>query len=330
MKICVLIAAAFPILLMAPDLSLAESTRIKLTAGQSKVLEVDNPKKVLVGNKQVADVGLVSSTEVLINAKSRGETSLVIWTPDGQQQAYQLVVSAGGKQKTMIEMDVQVLELTDADNWDLGLDYARLALPNPLVPAGLPNQANQLAEQATPPLLTFGVFNRGPIDAVINALVSHNHGKVLAKPRLLTVSGASATFLAGGEVPVVNQDALGKTNVEYKNYGVTLDIQPRADDSGNIDAVIRVEVSNLDSANSVKVGNGLLPALKTRWVKTSLFVKENGTLVIAGLIQEEEGKVTSGLPLISEIPVLGELFKSTKIVTKRSELVVFVTPKILG
>jgi pilus assembly protein CpaC len=233
-------------------------------------------------------------------------------------------------EKTMIEMDVQVLELTDADDWDLGLDYARLALPNPSVPAGLPNQANQLAEALAPPLLSFGTFSRGPIDAVINALVSHHHGKILAKPRLLTVSGASATFLAGGEVPVVNQDALGKTNVEYKNYGVTLDIQPTADDGGNVNAIIRVEVSNLDSGNSVKVGNGILPALKTRWVKTSLFVKENGTLVIAGLIQEEESKVTTGVPLISEIPLLGELFKSTRIANKRSELVVFVTPKVLG
>jgi pilus assembly protein CpaC len=129
---------------------------------------------------------------------------------------------------------------------------------------------------------------------------------------------------------VVNQDSLGKTNVEYKNYGVTLDILPTAEDNGVVNASIRVEVSNLDAANFVKVASGLLPALKTRWVKTSLAVKEGATIVIAGLMQEEESKVTVGLPLLSDIPWLGELFKSTHRDASKSELVVFVTPKVLG
>jgi pilus assembly protein CpaC len=304
--------------------------RVKLSVGQSKVLSVHEPKKVVVGNKAVADVGMVSSDEVLVNARASGETSLIVWTKDGGQQAFQIEVIAGGLEKTMIEVDVQVLELSDSDDWDLGLDYSRLASPNPNVPAGLPNQLNQASESAPPPLLNFGTFTRGPIDLVVKALVSRNKGKILAKPKLLTTSGATASFLAGGEIPVVNQDAVGKTNVDYKNYGVSLDIQPRADEAGNIDASIRVELSNLDAGNSVKVGTGILPALKTRWVKTSLSVKEGGTIIIAGLIQEEDSHLTNGLPILSDIPLLGELFKSHRIQSKRSELVVFVTPSLVG
>jgi pilus assembly protein CpaC len=146
----------------------------------------------------------------------------------------------------------------------------------------------------------------------------------------MTVSGSSAKFMSGGQVPVSQQDDKGRASTQYKDYGVSLDITPKADEEGNVNATIRVEMSDIDPANSITVGGGVLPAIKTRWVETTIFVKKDGTLVIAGLLQETNGKVTRGIPLLSDIPLLGELFKHTDITRRSSELVVFVTPKVLG
>lgn len=309
----------------------AAPERIKLYVGESKVLEVEGPKKMALGNKDVADVSLLSANEVLLNAKAPGQTSLIIWGRDGELPPYEVEVLASDLKKTMVEVDVEVLELMNNDDWDLGIDYATLAAGNTSPQPGQVASPMQATEQSNPPLLAFGTFSRGPISLLVDAMVQKNKAKLLAKPRLLTVSGGSASFLSGGEIPVVNQDSQGRTNTEYKNYGCNLDILPVADNEGNINTTLRAEVSTLDSANAVKIANGgLIPALKTRWVKTTIYVKKNGTIVIAGLIQEEDGKVTRGLPLISDIPLLGELFKTTQIDNKRTELVMFVTPKVVN
>ncbi len=231
--------------------------------------------------------------------------------------------------REMIEIDVQVLELTDASGWDFGIDWPALVSGQPAA-AGLASSPLQALEQASPPLLSFGTFSRGPINLVLQALVQKNKAKLLAKPKLLTISGGSAKFLSGGQIPVVHQDSQGRTNTEYKDYGVALSISPRSDGEGNIHATLRAEVSNVDMANAVQVGSGLFPALKSRWVETTIFVKKDGTIVIAGMISQEKSRVTRGVPLLSSIPLLGELFKVNRIVDSSSELVIFVTPRVVG
>jgi len=303
--------------------------RLHLFSGESKILEVDSPKKVVLGDKNIADVSLLSKTEVLVNAKAMGQTSLMVWSGDGEVLTWEIEVQAQALRKSMIQVDVQVLELGDSSDWDLGIDWGHLSAGPDSVADGAAKSPRQFLE-SNPGVLAFGTFSRGPIDAIIDLMVEKNHARLLAKPKLLTVSGGSASFLSGGEVPVVNQDSQGRTNTEYKNYGVNLDVAPTADESGNVNATLRAEVSTLDSVNAVRIGNGIIPALRTRWVKTTICVKKDGTIVIAGLIQEEEGKVTRGVPLLSDIPLLGELFKSTHIVNKRGELVIFVTPRVLG
>jgi pilus assembly protein CpaC len=253
----------------------------------------------------------------------------MIWTGDGETLSWEIEVQSQTMRKTMIEVDVEVLELANSDDWDLGIDWSHLASGPAGLASGVAASPRELLEQ-NPGLLAFGTFSRGPIDVIVNMLVEKNKARLLAKPKLMTVSGGTASFLSGGQVPVVNQDSQGRTSTDYKNYGVGLDVQPTADESGNVNATLRAEVSTLDPANAVKINTSTIPALRTRWVKTTICVKKDGTIVIAGLIQEEESKVTSGVPLLSDIPLLGELFKSTHSTFKRSELVIFVTPKVMG
>lgn len=304
--------------------------RLTLFSGESRILTIDSPKKTLIGNKDVAEARILSDTELLLNGKQPGLSSLVLWGKDGERVSYEIEVAPSGLKKEMIEIDVQVLELTDATGWDAGIDWPALMNGQIGLPAGSASSPVQALEQANPPLLAFGTFSRGSINLVLQALIQKNKGKLLAKPKLLTVSGGDAKFLSGGQVPVIHQDSQGRTNTEYKDYGVALSIQPKADEDGNINATLRAEVSNIDAGNSITVAGGIFPALKSRWVQTTIYVKKSGTIVIAGMIQEEARDITSGIPILSSIPLFGELFKNHHVVNSISELVIFVTPRVLN
>jgi pilus assembly protein CpaC len=303
--------------------------RITLYVGESKVLPVEGAHKIVVGNPLLMDARSLSDQELLLTSKAAGLSSLLFWDDLGEKKAYEVEVLSNAVKRTLIEVDVEVLEIADGANWDLGLNWADIMAGQPPLAPGLPGAPTQVLEQS-PGLLSFGAFQRGPLGARLDLLVQQNKARIVARPRLMTVSGGSAKFLSGGQIPVAQQDTLGHTHTEYKDYGVSLDISPKADDDGNVNATIRAEMSDIDPANSVTLAGGVLPAIKTRWVETTIFVKKDGTLVIAGLLQENDGKVTAGIPLLSLIPVLGELFKHTEITHKTTELVIFVTPKVLG
>lgn len=316
-------------LLLSAALPLRATERLTLFAGESKVLDLPKPQRMVVGDKALVDVRTLDESQVLVTAHAAGLTSLIIWDRYGQKQAYEIEVLASGLRKALIEIDVQVLEISSGTGWDLGLDWAG-ALQGQATVAGVPASPASVLESSPPPLLSFGNFQRGPLSLRLDALVQSNKARVLAKPRLVTVSGGKARFLSGGQIPVAQPDKDGRTSAQYKDYGVSLDIAPKADEDGNVNADVRAELSDIDPANSVSVGNGgVLPAIKTRWVQTSIFVKKDSTLVLAGLLQETDGHVTSGVPILSQIPVLGELFKHHEITHRQSELVIFLTPKVL-
>lgn len=303
--------------------------RLVLYSGESRIISIISPRKTVIGNRSVITARKLSEEELLVNGRQPGLTSLVVWGPGDEKTSFEVEVQSSGLKKEMIEIDVQVLELSDAAGWDIGIDWPALMNGQISSIPGAPSSPVQALEQPGPPLLSFGTFSRGPINLALQALVQKNKAKLLAKPKLLSVSGGTAKFLSGGQVPVVHVDAQGRINTEYKDYGVVLNIQPKSDEDGNINATIRAEVSNIDPANSVQTANGVFPALKTRWVETTIYVKKNGTIVIAGMIGEEQSRITRGIPLLSEIPLLGELFKINRIVNKNSELVIFVTPRVI-
>ena len=309
------------ILLLLAGIFLAEE-RLQITIGESKIISVDAPKKIAVGNPLIADVKVVSEKEFLLIGKSGGTTSLIVWDKDNNQVTSQVVVLAANLEKTMIEVNAQVLEIRKDSNTVLGINWdAALS-------------ALELSEKTLPPLFQVGDFERlKKVQVKIDALIKNGYAKVLAKPRLLTISGFKAKFLSGGEIPVMIQNggqSDSSIHIDWKTYGVKLDIEPTSDVLDNINCVIRVEVSNLDFSAGVSYNGSVVPALKTRWADTSLYVKKGGTIVIGGLLQTEELKRETGIPLLSELPILGGLFRSTETLKQESELVIFVTPSIVG
>jgi len=319
-----------------PFQSGAESTSIHLTIGESKLLHVESAKKVAVGNSAIADVTGVSDQEILVSAKAPGSTNLIFISPDGEKETRTIIVSAHNLKKSMVEVDVEIMEIDNQSALMAGLSWGSASLESnssgsSQVSGSIIQNNLTVSENTPPPLMALGSFTRQSLSASLQLLINRGKAKILSKPKLLAVSGEDASFLAGGEVPYVTESKLGSTNVEWKPYGVKLKVRPVIDADGNISAALRVEVSGLDPQNGVSVGNGVIvPALRTRWAETTVYMKSGSTLVIAGLIDEENQKLTSGIPLLSDIPVLGELFRFTNNQQQETELVIFVTPSLVG
>lgn len=164
----------------------------------------------------------------------------------------------------------------------------------------------------------------------LRAALDAGEGRLLAQPKLLCASGQSAEFLAGGEVPLplVTSTSVG---VDYKPYGIALRIEPVADRDGNIRTVIEAEVSELDRTVAVAVGpENSVPGFRNRKVKTSVTVKSGETIVLSGVFSRDQQKNIAKVPVLGHIPIVGELFKQRAIDDVERELVVFVTPRLVG
>lgn len=160
--------------------------------------------------------------------------------------------------------------------------------------------------------------------SIINMLEQTGSAITLAEPRLSSRSGGTAGLTVGGEVPVVTSSTSGQT-VTYKEYGIIMGIEPKLDIYNNIVARVSVSVSQLDLANAV---DGQ-PAFKKRFTVNDVRLKPGETLALSGLITREEQIAYSGLKWLSDIPVLGELFKSKSFVEGETELVILITPKVI-
>jgi type II secretory pathway component GspD/PulD (secretin) len=139
---------------------------------------------------------------------------------------------------------------------------------------------------------------------------------------LLARSGATAEFLAGGEVPYSTTDANGNTNTVFKPYGVSLKITPHVERNGAVRSRTEVEVSSVDTA--VSLPNG--PSLKTRRAATEFNVRSGQTLVLAGFLSRELSVNRDAVPGLSDLPIIGALFGSTRKQRADTELAIFVTP----
>lgn len=157
----------------------------------------------------------------------------------------------------------------------------------------------------------------------IDLLQQQGLAYTLAEPTLSCRSGGSARFVSGGEVPIPVTDGLGSANVEYKEYGVILEVRPRVDRSGAVYAEVDIELSQLDAA--VRVGD--YPGFLKRRTSTALNALDGETIAIAGLVTQERSRDRSAVPGLGSVPVAGALFRSKRRMQRETELVVLITPR---
>jgi len=174
-----------------------------------------------------------------------------------------------------------------------------------------------------------------PIGFKLRALENQNAARVLSEPNLLVMEGNKGGILIGGEIPipVAQQAGTGvgtSITVEYKPFGIRLDVQVLGINGDNITMRISPEVSSLDYTNAVTVNGFNLPALRTRRADSVVQIRNGQTLAIGGLLQNDINKQVKAIPLLSKIPILGELFKDTRFQKGESELVILVTPELPG
>lgn len=160
--------------------------------------------------------------------------------------------------------------------------------------------------------------------------------RTLAEPNLTSVNGESANFLAGGEFPVpIGRDREGQISVEYKPYGVGLAFRPIVLTDGRISLQIKVEVSELTPQGGLTIGAGTpsaitLPGLSVRRSENTVEIPSGGSMMIAGLLQESTRQTVDSLPGATNLPVLGQLFRSRDYLMGETELVVIVEPYIVS
>lgn len=160
------------------------------------------------------------------------------------------------------------------------------------------------------------------LEVTINHLVHNGNARIISRPRLISASGQKASFQAGGEIPIPRSDSEGGISVTWKPYGIILEVAPSIDSQGKIHVQIRSEVSMVDHANAI---DGI-PGILTRRVDTFLSLDFGQTVVLSGLVHSEDARNIQKIPLLGDIPILGELFKSRSFQKRETELVVFLTP----
>jgi pilus assembly protein CpaC len=238
----------------------------------------------------------------------------------------------------MVYMDVKVTEFKITDTSTLGIIWDKvIAGPSAGISANLPSNSALGVATTTPLNFANSIAGAGNVNALgffgiaseitsrINLAVQNGNAILLAEPKLSTRSGGTAKFLAGGEVPIETTGTLGSSNVEYKEFGILLNISPKVDDANNILANVSTEVSAIDP--TLRSASGV-PGFATRKTETDISIRDGQTLVLSGLIDHDISETVDKFPVLGDIPVLGKLFSSTAYRNEDTELVIFVTPTV--
>ncbi|TMJ50573.1 MAG: type II and III secretion system protein family protein [Alphaproteobacteria bacterium] len=179
------------------------------------------------------------------------------------------------------------------------------------------------------------------VQATLRAMESAGVVRTLAEPNLTAISGESATFISGGEFPIptgvtcqtTTSGAIGNCvqTVSFKKFGISLNFTPVVLTEGRISLRVMTEVSEVSTENALTGGAGgtTIPSIKTRRAETTLEIPSGGAMAMAGLIQDQTKQAINGLPGMSQLPILGSLFRSRDFVNNQTELMVLVTPYIV-
>jgi Flp pilus assembly secretin CpaC len=315
-------------------------TRIDLPIGRSYPISTAVPiSRVSIAAPGVADVVVIGEREVVINALATGETDAIIWQANGTRQHYRVSVHSPAD-RMQIALHIKFAEVRRDALRELSVSGAvfdknvnassGLFDPRSIFPA------DSLIVTATRRFLSvFTDFGTDNLVAWIEAQEQAGRAKTLAEPTILAANKEEANFLAGGELPVpVVQAGAGdasssRVTIEYREFGVRLNFLGEIISDSLVKLRVRPEVSSLDFANAVLVSGFRVPAFRTRRVESTVDVRRDRSLIISGMFASEEERVKTGIPLLMHIPILGQLFSSTRFQKNESELIVIVTPVIV-
>jgi Flp pilus assembly secretin CpaC len=298
-----------------------ESQSLKIIKGRSQLVQLTSRiKSIYVLDRKKVHVKEVNSKSFLVSALNVGETEVVVILKNNQVRSFLIEVRSTNARQVLLR--VRMIEVSKNHNESLGVNIGLRTSAETSLMEKLADSAIAGAE-----LMSFGRINvikklkNHDMTALIDSMGNKNLIRLLAQPDLLCVEGEESRFVVGGEYPVTTSNIHGQTT-SYKEYGIQLKALPKMIDieRGRVLMKIAPEVSD------IQIGGSFLK----RNVDTTVEVSSGQSLVIAGLINETTSNQLRFFPGISSVPVLGALFKSKSYLDRKSDLVVVVTPEIIG
>lgn len=242
------------------------------------------------------------------------------------------------KNATQVQLQIRVAEVSRNKLRDLGASFAYQGSPGAggFISGGGPGSLSDVAGGVLNSTFAsaMNVFLMGGnVTQMIHAMQTNGTLRALAEPNLIAMDGQTASFLAGGEfpIPIIQGGNAGNSSVtiQFKEYGVRLNFKPTIIDEDHIRLELEPEVSTIDFANGVRFQGFVVPALRTRRARTGVELRDGQSFALAGLLDNSETRSLSKVPVIGDIPLIGNLFKSSQFQKQETELVFIVTADVV-
>lgn len=238
-----------------------------------------------------------------------------------------------------VQVDVRVVEFSKTVLKEAGFIFTRTRggftfgsfSPSSLTqytvtPSSLSTQSTTAVSSAFNLLISS--FSKG-IFADLSLIESNGLARVLAEPSLVALSGQSANFLAGGEIPIPVPQALGTTTIEYKPFGIGLTVSPTILSENRIALKVAPEASDLDFSRGITLNGATVPAIVTRRADTTVELGDGESFVIGGLVSRTTLSNVDKVPFLGDLPIIGSFFKRLNYNQEERELVIIVTPRLV-
>ena len=334
---------------------------LSMMTGTSQVIDFpQRMRRVSIADSTIADVQVINPFELNLIGHKAGFTTLTVWTGQGHYEERQVRVADNGKQQVLLNTIVAELDRGQVENQGtnfsvalqkygisavglpgaVGTPYSASAPLTPTVTNAFGETIAQSGELPTngsliPLLLSQGITygltagnSNFSTQSLFQYLENHNMAKILAEPRLLANTGEKAKFLSGGEIPIVLAQALN-TSIVFKEFGTKVTFVPTVVGLNDIELLVEPEVSEPNFSQGVQLFGFQVPAFVTRRAETQVRLRDNQTLIIAGLILHEKKQIIQKVPYLGDIPYAGGLFRNTEWDDTETDLVMSVTPNIV-
>ncbi len=301
-------------------------TGVLILEQQLKTLFPGEDIRVSVNDEALILSGSVSSNAIMLRAAEIGAAS------SGKLKVINMLQLPGGNESQQVMLQVRFAEVNRSALKELGINF----VANRVDWAGRVTTGQFPAPTIEDNVTTFSDFlnifffsKREGIGGVIQALRNKGYFQSLAEPNLIAYNGQEASFLAGGEFPVpFVSGSAGTVSVVFKEFGIRLNFKPTI--AGDVIRLhVKPEVSSLDFNNGVTISGFRIPALTTRRAETDVELRDGQSFAIAGLLNNISQINGQEIPILSALPIIGNLFKSKAERAERTELMVLITPRLV-
>ena len=245
---------------------------------------------------------------------------------------------------SQIRLEAQIIEINTSNEKDLGIQYWSPALGDNTSGSSSNSNSSDITRGSAGLFYagenfknnsrggTLGWFGRriSNVNASLEALITTGKARILSRPSITTMSGQKANILIGGRIPIPTSAGDGEISIDWREYGIRLNIEPVVDAENKITSKVHAEVSTLDYGHGVKENDFTIPALASREADAVINVRSGMTMAIGGLLNSEDGKTITKIPLLGDIPIIGQFFRHTTKTRDNRELVILITPTLVA